>query len=121
MRRILNLNEPGIILVKIIALFAVAIPGILYLVSLLLTEEQINNVLFRAMRVSFAFGIFLFIALLALIIAEQIQDHQIDVHYQKNRDQKVLLGDGNYECQYCGNRKVKEHDKICGVCGRELK
>lgn len=121
MRRILNLNESGIILVKIIALFAGAIPAILYLISLLLTEEQMTRVLLRAIRVSFTIGIFIFIALLVLIIAEQIQDHFIDVRYQKNQHRKLSLGDGNYECQYCGNRKIKENDKTCGACGRELK
>ncbi len=106
---------------KLIALFAVAVPAILYLISFLLKEERITDVLLRAMGVSFAIGIFIFIALLALIIAEQIQDHFIDVQYQKNRARKLSLGDGNYECQYCGNRKIKENDKICGVCGKELK
>lgn len=121
MRRILNLNWPGIILIKLIALFVVAIPAILYLISLLWIEKQIAGILLRATRVSFGIGISIFIALLALIIAEQIQDHFIDVQYQKNRHRKLSLGDGNYECQYCGNRKVKENNKICGICGKELK
>jgi hypothetical protein len=108
-------------LVKIIALFALAIPAFLYLISLLLMQEQITAVLLRGIRVSFAIGIFVFIALLILIIAEQIQDHFIDVQYQKNRVRKLSLGDGNYECQYCGNRNVKKKDKHCEVCGRELK
>jgi len=54
MRRILNLNQPGIVFVKIIGLFIVVIPVLLYCTV------------------------------------------------------------------YCGNQKVKESDKTCWVCGREL-
>lgn len=121
MRRILNLNQPGARLVKIIVLLVGAIPALLYSISLFLTKESIISFLLTAIKVSFAAGIFVCIALLTLIVAEQIQDHYIDVQYQKNRNQKLPLADGNYECQYCGNRNVKENDNTCAVCGRELR
>jgi hypothetical protein len=107
--------------VKLIALFAMIIPAVLYCISLLLREEQTAGVLLRVIRLSFGIGIFIFVTLLALIIVEQIQDHFIDLQYQKSRDRKLSFGDGSYECQYCGNRKVKENDHICTICGRELK
>jgi hypothetical protein len=122
MRRILNLNQPSTVFVKIFGLFAVAIPAILYCILLLVSDAEIlSTFLRRAIRVSFAIGILIFVVLLVLIIAEQIQDRYIDVRYRKNRDRKLPLADGNYECQYCGNQKVKENDKTCWVCGRTLK
>lgn len=122
MRRVLNLNHPGTIFVKIIGLFAVAIPTVLYGILLLWNEPEIVRTLLLSMiRISFGIAAFVLIVLLVLIAAEQIQDHYIDVQYQKNRDRKLLLANGNYECQYCGNQKIKESDKTCPVCGRELK
>lgn len=122
MRRILNLNQPSMVFVKIFGLFAVAIPAILYCILLLVSDAEIlSTFLRRAIRVSFAIGILIFVVLLILIIAEQIQDRYIDGRYRKNRDRKLPLADGNYECQYCGNQKVKENDKTCWVCGRTLK
>ena len=121
MRRILNLNQPGIILIKFIGLFIAVIPAVLYGILLLLNDTKAVNILFGAIRVSFAVGILVLVVLLVLIIVEQIQDHYIDTHYQKNRARKLPLTNGNYECQYCGNQKVKENDKTCQVCGRELK
>ncbi|HLO17615.1 MAG TPA: zinc ribbon domain-containing protein [Anaerolineales bacterium] len=122
MRRVLNLNHPGTIFVKIIGLFAVAIPTVLYGILLLWNEPEIVRTLLLSMiRISFGIAAFVLIVLLVLIAAEQIQDHYIDVQYQKNRDRKLLLANGNYECQYCGNQKIKESDKTCPVCGRELR
>jgi len=122
MRRILNLNQPGIVFGKIIGLFIFVIPVFLYGVSLLLSLLDIHSVLILgAIKFSFVIGACVFAILLILVVVEQIQDYYIDRLYWKNRDQKIQLADGNYECQYCGNQKVKEHDKNCKVCGRELK
>jgi hypothetical protein len=110
------------VFVKIFGLFAVAIPILLYCVLLWVSDvELIRTYLLTAIRVSFAIGILGFVVLLVLIIAEQIQDHYIDIQYQKSRDRKLPLADGNFECQYCGNQKVTENDKTCWVCGRALK
>ncbi len=121
MRRILNLNQPGIVFAKIVGLFVVVIPAVLYSILLLSHATEIVSILLAAIRISFAIGAIVFVSLLALIIAEQIQDRYIDVQYQKNRARKLPLADGNYECQYCGNQKVKENDKACRICGKELK
>ena len=121
MRRILNLNQPSTVFVKIIGIFIVLIPAVLYCAILLLNNTTIASMLLGVIKVSLAIGAFAAAILLILIIIEQIQDHYFDVHYQKNRSQKRLLANGNYECQYCGNQKLKESDKICLVCGKELK
>jgi hypothetical protein len=121
MRRILDLNQPGIVFAKIIGLFIVVIPALLYGISLLLHKVEITSILLRLIKISLAIGTLVLVVLLLLIIVEQIQDHRFDARYQKNRGKKLLLVNGNYECQYCGNRQVKEKDKTCQVCGRELK
>ncbi len=121
MRRILNLNQPGVVFLKIIGLFMIVIPAVLYGGLLLLNDEEIIHTLRSLIRISFAIGAFTFVLLFVLIIAEQIQDRRIDIHYQENRDRRLPLADGYYECQYCGNQKIKVHDKTCLVCGKELK
>jgi len=105
-----------------IGLFIFVIPVFLYSAFLLLGLADILFVwALAAIKLSFAIGACLFVILLILVIVEQIQDYYIDTQYWKNREQKIRLADGNYECQYCGYRKIKEDDKICKICGRELK
>jgi hypothetical protein len=121
MRRVLNLNGPSRIFLRLIGLFAILIPAVFYSVLHVVKQPEINFILRSIMQTSFTIGAVLFAILLGLIVVEQIQDHYIDMQYQKNRDRKRPLADGNYECQYCGNRGVKENDKTCRVCGKELR
>ncbi len=121
MRRLLNLNQPSSVFAKMIGLFVVVIPAVLYGILHLWNSTEVVRPLRSLIRISFTIGALLFVVLLILIIAEQIQDRYIDVQYQKNSARKLLLADGNYECQYCGNQKVKKNDKTCLVCGKELK
>jgi hypothetical protein len=121
MRRFLNLNQPGILFLKLIGLFTVMIPAVLYVFLLAFrVAESIRSLLFGVIKVSFVVGALICVVFLVLIIVEQVQDHYFDVQYQKQRDQKIFLGQGDYECQYCGNQKVRENDRICSVCGREF-
>ncbi|HSK89192.1 MAG TPA: hypothetical protein VK880_12580 [Anaerolineales bacterium] len=120
MRRILNLNQPSTVFLKVISLFVVVIPAVLYSALFLLNQAAVISTLRKMIKLSFAIGASVFVILLVLIIVEQIQDYHIDVQYRKDRNRKLPLADGNYECQYCGNQKVKEHDKTCPVCGKEL-
>jgi uncharacterized paraquat-inducible protein A len=76
--------------------------------------------LFSLIRISFVAGVVVSIAFLVLIVAEQIQDHAFDARYRKQQDQKVPLANGYYECQYCGNQRVRENDTACNVCGKVL-
>jgi uncharacterized membrane protein YqjE len=121
MRRFLNLNQPSMIFLKVIGFFLVLLPAVLYIIELAWSRTGIITTrLLSMIKVSFATGAFLSIVFLVLIVVEQIQDHYYDVRYQKQRSQKVLLANGFYECQYCGNQKVREDDKSCNVCGKEF-
>ena len=121
MRRCLDLNQPGVVFVKVIGLLMVIIPAVLYGIRLLWGQtENVRILLLSMMKVSFAAGGLVFAVFLALIVAEQIQDHDFHVQYQKQRDQKVLVANGYYECQYCGNQKVRANDAACNVCGKEF-
>ncbi len=121
MRRLLDLNQPGVVFVKVVGLLMVIIPAVLYGIRLLWGETENARILLLSMiKVSFAAGGLVFAVFLALIVAEQIQDHDFHAQYQKQRNQKVLLANGYYECQYCGNRKVRANDAACNVCGKEF-
>lgn len=121
MRRFLNLNQSGMIFLKVIGFYMVLLPAVLYGIVLTWSGTGIiRTLLLSVINVSFVVGAFVFIAFLVLIVIEQIQDHYYDVRYQKQRSQKVLLGNGYYECQYCGNKKVRENDKSCNICGKEF-
>jgi uncharacterized paraquat-inducible protein A len=121
MRRLLNLNQPILVFVEVIGIFMVLIPAVLYGVMLLWNETgSARTLVLSIIKISFLLGAFLLIVFLALILAEQVQDHYYDVKYQEQRSQKVLLSNGYYECQYCGNQRVKENDKTCDVCGKEF-
>lgn len=121
MRRYLNLNQPGTIFLKIIGFFVVLLPAVLYGIVLAYGRAGIISTLLLSMiKVSFVAGAFVFIVFLVLLVVEQIQDHYYDVRYQKQRSQKVLLANGYYECQYCGNQKVRQNDQSCNLCGKEF-
>jgi uncharacterized paraquat-inducible protein A len=106
---------------KVIGFFVVLLPAVLYGIVLIWNGTGIITTLLLSMiKVSFVVGAFVFIVFLVLIVVEQIQDHYYDVRYQKQRSQKVALANGYYECQYCGNQKVRENDESCNVCGGEL-
>ena len=118
MRRLINLNQSGIVFVKIICLFGVMIPTALYIILLWSRTETVRALLLSLIKGSFRIGALMFVIFLVAMVVEQIQDHYFDMQYQKQRGQKRLLVNGNYECQYCGNQKVRENDKACSVCGR---
>jgi uncharacterized paraquat-inducible protein A len=105
----------------VIGFFVVLLPAVLYGIVLVWGGRGIiTDLLLSMIKVSFVIGAFIFLVFLVLIVVEQIQDHYYDDRYQKQRRQKVPLADGYYECQYCGNQKVKENDKSCNVCGKEF-
>jgi uncharacterized paraquat-inducible protein A len=121
MRRLLNLNQPSTMFLKVIGFLWILLPAVLYGIVLLWNgAETITALLLSMIKVSFIAGAFVFMVFLVLIIVEQIQDHYYDDRYQKQRSQKVLLVNGYYECQYCGNQKVQETDKSCNICGKEF-
>ncbi len=120
-RRLLNLNQPGTMFLKAIGFFIVLLPAVLYAIVMAWSGTGILAALLWSMiKVSFLLGVLVLFVFLVLIVVEQIQDHFYDARYQKQQSQKVLLPDGYYECQYCGNRKVREAEKSCSVCGKEF-
>lgn len=79
-----------------------------------------RTLLLSMIKISFLVGAFVFTVFLVLIVVEQVQDHYFNAQYQKQRSQKIRLANGYYECQYCGNQRVRENDKTCEVCGKEF-
>ncbi len=121
MRRLLDLNQPSTAFVKVIGFSVVLLPAVLYGAALLWRGvELIRTVLLSAIKVSWMVGATVLIIFIALIVVEQVQDHHFDAQYRKQRSQEVALANGYYECQYCGNRRVRGNDRTCSVCGREL-
>ncbi len=122
MRRFLDLNQPATVFVKVIGFLLVLLPGALYSIVLLGGEASpMRAFLLGAIRASLAAGVLVLIVFVVLVVAEQMQDHYFDAQYRKQRSQKVPSADGYYECQYCGNRRVRGSDKTCDVCGREIR
>lgn len=121
MRRLLNLNQPSTMFLKVIGFFVGLLPAVLYAIVLVWSGAGIITTLLLSMiKASFIVGALVFLVFLVLIVVEQIQDHDYDVRYEKQRSQKMVLANGYYECQYCGNQKVRENDKSCNVCGKEF-
>lgn len=121
MRRLLNLNQPSTTFLKIIGFFVVLLPAVLYGIKLAWNEAGVITTLLRSLiKTSLVVGASVFIVFLMLIVVEQIQDYYYDIQYQKQRSQKVVLVNGFYECQYCGNQKVRKNDKVCNVCGKDF-
>lgn len=121
MRRLLNLNQPSTTFLKIIGFFVVLLPAVLYGIKLAWNEAGVITTLLRSLiKISLVVGASVFIVFLMLIVVEQIQDYYYDIQYQKQRSPKVVLVNGFYECQYCGNQKVRKNDKVCNVCGKDF-
>jgi membrane protein implicated in regulation of membrane protease activity len=121
MRRLLNLNHLGIPFLTVIGLLLLVVPAALYAILLLWSQAgAASSLLWGLIRLSLGFGALALVTFLVLLAAEQVQDHLFDTGYRRQRGRKVALGNGLYECQYCGNRRVAESDTSCRVCGREL-
>lgn len=121
MKHKLNLNGPALRIVATIALFLVVVPALLYLSTPACRAFRIAATGQRLlMRASLAVGALLAALFAALIVIEGIQDRQTDRVYRRNRHRALRLAGGHCECQYCGNRWVREADSHCSVCGRAL-
>ena len=98
-------------------LFLVAIPILLYLVNLLLNMP----ILVILMKVSLSYGGLILIFLTVLLMIEFHQDKKLNKHFEDNKNVKLPLENGLYECQACGYRQVKHEQKNCIVCGIHFK
>lgn len=121
MKRFLNLNEFGGKALVAIAIVGVGIPGVLYMVSLTLDALGIH---WPGMRFliwgALGAGGLLLLGFLVLLIIEQIQDHVLYQMYLKSRGKRIRTAENLYECPYCGNRKIREFEHQCPVCGKIL-
>jgi hypothetical protein len=121
MKRPLDLNGSSHIFLKIIVTFILLVPAALYLCGLLLGLAQVDaGIIPQLIGASLIAGGGVIGVWVMLIACEQIQDHLFDANYQRNRQHKLPVSEHIYECQYCGNRRVREDDRTCSVCGRML-
>ena len=121
MKRWLNLNDFGARFLLVIAIFIVGIPGILFLLKILLgTSGTAGNTIDDLIKVSVVLGIGMTVIFCGLTILEQVLDRRIFKDYLKNRGEKLAYAEDKYECQYCGCRSVKKFDKVCPACGRSF-
>jgi hypothetical protein len=116
----LNLNEPGSKLFGIAGILLIISPA-LYGLAWMLNRFGIPAAWLKSLAgVTAGIGALLLLVLGVLLIIEALQDRAMEVSYHKQRCVRLPVGNGYYECQYCGCRRVKEEDRACPVCGREL-
>ncbi len=121
MKRILNTNAYGAKALLGIGFFLVVMPVILSLGSNFLDPaDALARLLLDMAKISAGIGLVLLAAFLILLVVELAQDRIIFRQYLKNRSQKQPLGNGLYECQFCGCRTVRELDASCPVCGKRF-
>lgn len=93
--------------------FTLLIPGVIKLILLFYKSA----LLVTCEKVSFWFGIIIVVFLCGLLAIEFHQDKNINLHYEIQKNVKLPIRNGLYECQSCGNRTVKSENKSCNVCG----
>lgn len=112
MKKINSIDYGG----KVIGLgifFTFIISSVIYILPLN-KSTRIFSVLFK---LSFGVGIVILAGFSLWLIIELHQDKRLEIYYESKRNTKIDLGHGQYECQACGNRKVKLNDMACNVCG----
>ena len=69
------------------------------------------------MSVGFFICLFVSVLVFALIVNKIHKGVEEEKHYDNLRKQKLTMSSGTCECQSCGNRRVADADRNCGVCG----
>lgn len=72
-------------------------------------------------KVSIAAGGFLSLVFAIMLAIEFHQDNRMNAYYETQKNQKLDLRNGLFECQSCGNRTVKSGEKSCHICGMMFK
>jgi hypothetical protein len=98
--------------------FFIFIPLILFGIEKVLV---IGNVLIPLIKISIGIGLFILAVFTGILIIELNQDKKLNSQYYNKRYSKIKLSDANYECQNCGNLKLKKDDKDCNLCGIKFK
>ncbi len=121
MKRPLNLNRYSTQVIAVVVVLIAVIPFVFFLGNRLLRSLNVQFSLFTDLgRISLQVGSVLAFLFFLLVILEQIQDFYIDRVYRKNRHKKIQISETEYECQYCGCRRVHAFDSACPVCGKAL-
>lgn len=114
----INSNGPGTVVFMCSMLFLIGIPALMYIVSFIF---NMGNKLFLPAKISAAAGGIILAGLIIVIVVELKQDKRLNIYYVSNRNRKIKISEGFYECQNCGSRTVRENDNTCGVCGIKFK
>jgi uncharacterized paraquat-inducible protein A len=108
----------GAAILKSGLLFTFVIPLLLSIISKVTGSMEYLSL---PIELSAVIGVLILIFLAALLIIELKQDKRINGFYAANKNTKVKLSNGYYECQNCGSQKLKEDNIVCPVCGTKLK
>lgn len=104
-----------------IGFFGLAIPAAAYAVEQVLVLFEVRWSWLRFIQFGSALiGVGLLGLFAILLMIEFWQDAHLDRHYSQTRNRKLKISDDEFECQYCGFRKIKKSDRRCPACGREL-
>ncbi len=72
-------------------------------------------------KISLILGFMILLYLFVLLKIELFQDKKLEEYFKVNKKTRVALRNGLYECQNCGNTRVKSEQKSCIVCGTNFK
>lgn len=115
--RFLNLNSIGGKILAVIGVLVLGIPG----GGWLLERAGVHaSVLQWIIRASLWSGVGLLLAFILLILIEQILDARLFQQHRKSLGRRILLKNGYAECPNCGFRGIRDFERACPVCGKEL-
>ncbi|MHB1131336.1 MAG: hypothetical protein ACYC4L_03000 [Chloroflexota bacterium] len=121
MKRVIDLNGVSLPLLGAVGLCLVGAPAALWLVSLALSAVGLPaEAAIGLAWASLGLGLLLLAGFALRVVVEQVQDRLYDAHYRRTRRRRLPVGDGYYECQFCGNRRVAQWERRCTVCGEDL-
>jgi hypothetical protein len=113
MKKINSIGYGGkIIFVGIV--FAFIIPILLSFIS------RNESILLEISKISFGIGVLILVLFFVWLKIELYQDKKLNIYYEKNKNEKLIIGEYAYECQVCGNRRVRQSDKTCNICGNKF-
>ena len=116
MKRILNLNESALPVLRAIFIVGLGLPLGLKLSAFLLARAGLPlPILDRLVPLFCGLGGMALGLFFMLVVVEQIQDHLLYQRYLQERGQAL---DG--ECPFCGNRRIQAFQHFCPVCGKDL-
>lgn len=84
--------------------------------------KMTNKIQFQIVsKASVILGVIILLFLFVLLKIELYQDKKLDEYYRANAQSRLPLKNGLFECQICGNIRVKSGQKSCIVCGTNFK